>query len=75
MVTISLLASLTGNVIIAAAAGILATLATNAIVYFIVKNLLSIAFSYIVDKILGYTITRGIIIYTHGTTPIRFSYQ
>lgn len=75
MVTISLLASLIGNVIIAAAAGILATLATNAIVYFIVKNLLSIAFSYIVDKILGYTITREIIIYTHGTTPIRFSYQ
>lgn len=74
-VTISLLASLTGNVIIAAAAGILATLATNAIVYFIVKNLLSIAFSYIIDKIIGYTITRGIIIYTYGTTPIRFSYQ
>lgn len=65
---------ITENVIIAAT-GILSTLVTNAIVYFIVKNLLSIAFSYIVDKFLGYTITRGIIIYTYGTTPIRFSYQ
>lgn len=64
---------ITENVIIAAT-GILSTLVTNAIVYFI-KNLLSIAFSYIVDKILGYTITRGIIIYAYGTTPIRFSYQ
>lgn len=65
---------ITENVIIAAT-GILSTLVTNAIVYFIVKNLLSIAFSYIVDKILGYTIIRGIIICAYGTTPIRFSYQ
>lgn len=74
-VTISLLASLTGNVVLVAAAGVLVTLATNAVVHFVVKSLLSYAFSYMVDKILNHYVTGGIIIYTYGTTPIRFSYQ
>lgn len=74
-ITISLLAGLTGNAVLAAAAGILTTIASSTIVYFVVGYLLKEAFGYLVDKVLAYTIKNGIIVYTRGIVPIRFSFQ
>ena len=73
--TISLLAGLTGNVILISAVSVIATLAADKVVSFVVGHLLSWVFSDLVNWILSYNIKNGIIVRTVGTTPISFSFQ
>lgn len=74
-ITMSLLASLTGNLIILSAVSAIVTFASNFIVRFVVKEFLSDAFNYVIDSILKEGIRNGICIYTIGTIPIKYYLQ
>lgn len=73
--SISLLAGLTGNVILISAVSVIVSLAADKVVSFVVGHLLAWAFSDLIDRILSYNIKNGIIVRTIGTTPVSFSFQ
>lgn len=74
-ITMSLLASLTGNLIILSAVSAIVTFASNFIVRFVVKEFLSDAFNYVIDSILKEGIRNGICIYTIGTISFKYYLQ